>query len=391
MQQIEEATCPLNVVDLAKLPLDQAEARARELLSQAAQEPFDLSHGPLLRLILLRLAQDDHVLLLNIHHIVVDGWSLGIFIRELALLYEAYLAGRSSPLPPLPFQYADYALWQREEITGELLEIQLAWWRQELSGAIVPELPTDYLRPRVQTFRGAKKFILLSPELLEQLRTLARKENATVFMVLLAALKVLLYRYTGQTDISIGTPVAGRSEQELEPLIGFFVNTLVLRTQAASERPFTEFLHQVREAALGAFAHQGLPFEKLVEQLHPQRDTGHTPFFQVMFALEDTLAQEMVLPGLEVSPVEIESQTAKFDLMLAMRESAAGVPVSFQYNSDLFEDATIERMMRRFEQLLRGIVAQPTQQISQFALLTDEERRQVVIRVERHKTRVSRQ
>src|SRR5437763_3999511 len=378
-QEIGEAAAPpIEVRDLGHLSLKEAEATAQELLSREAQRPFDLSRGPLLRLSLLRLAEDDHVLLLNMHHIIVDGWSVGIFMQELALLYEAFSFGRSSPLSPLPVQYADYAVWQREWLTEEFLETELAYWRNQLSGAAAAELPADHPRPKVQTFQGEKKSILLSPQLLESLRALAHRENSTIFMTLLAGLKALIYRYTGQPDISVGTPVAGRNQPEIERLIGFFVNTLVLRTTMLGQSRFTEFLRQVREVSLGAYAHQELPFEKLVEELHSQRDPGRTPFFQVMFALEETLSEELVLPGLQISPIELGTQTAKFDLMLAIRETSLGLPVSFQYNTDLFEDATMERMMRHFERLLCGIAANPAQRIAEIPLLADQERDQVL-------------
>jgi len=259
------------------------------------------------------------------------------------------------------------------------METELAYWRRQLSNASQLELPTDYPRPKVQTFRGSKKSTLLAPELLESLRGLTYKESSTIFMAVLAAFKVLLHRYSNQPEITLGTPVAGRTQPETESLIGFFVNTLVLRTIVAGDPRFTEFLRQVREVSLGAYAHQELPFEKLVEELHPGREQGRSPLFQVMFALEDTVLPQLEFAGLQVSPVEIESPTAKFDLLASIRESSQGLHVSFQYNSDLFEDATIERMMGYFLQLLRGAGAEPRQHISEIPLLTEEERRQVTV------------
>lgn len=380
VQQIHEAACqPLEVVDFAHLPLDQAESAAKDLLCREAQQPFDLSCGPLLRLHIVRLGEHDHALLLNMHHIIVDGWSLGIFMQELRLLYEAFLNRRSSPLPPLSIQYADYALWQHEWLSETRLQHELSWWRQQLSEILPAELPTDFPRPKVQTFRGAGRSVLISPQLLESVAELAHKENSTVFMLLLAVFKVLTFRYTNQTDLTVGTPVAGRNQQELESLIGFFVNTLVLRTTISGQPGFREFLHQVRETSLGAYAHQDLPFEKLVEELAGQADPGRTPFFQVMFALEDTLVEEVVLPGLEVSPLELETQSAQFDLTVAIRESSEGLHLSLRYNTDLFEAATIERIMRHFQQLLCGIVADPAQSISEIPILSDEERRQILL------------
>ena len=380
VQQIHDAACqPLKVVDFAYLPLDQAESTAKDLLSREAQQPFDFSCGPLLQLHVVRLAEHDHALLLNMHHIIVDGWSLGIFMQELGLLYEALLNRRSSPLPPLSIQYADYALWQHEWLSETRLQSELSWWRQQLSEIVPAELPTDFPRPKVQTFRGAGRSVLISPQLLESVAELAYKENSTVFMLLLAVLKVLTFRCTNQADLTVGTPVAGRNQQELESLIGFFVNTLVLRTTISGQPAFREFLHQVREATLGAYAHQDLPFEKLVEELAGQADPGRTPFFQVMFALEDTLIEEVVLQGLEASPIELETQSAQFDLTVAIRESSEGLHVSFRYNTDLFEAATIERMMRHFQQLLYGIVTHPAQPISGIPMLSDEERRQILL------------
>ncbi|HEV3316175.1 MAG TPA: amino acid adenylation domain-containing protein [Candidatus Angelobacter sp.] len=380
VQQIAAAVGPpLAVTDLGHLPLEQAEATARELMSREAERPFDLSCGPLLRPSLLRLAKDEHVLLLNMHHIIVDGWSLGILMREMAVLYEAFLARRSSPLPPLSIQYADYTLWQREWLSGELLGADLTYWRQQLSGTSALALPTDRPRPKVQTFRGAKRSILLSPQVLDRLKELARRESSTLFMTLLAALKVLLYRYTGQAEITVGTPVAGRNQREIELLIGFFVNTLALRSRVFGHPRFVEFLRQVREISLGAYAHQDLPFDKLVEELHPQRDPSSTPFFQVMFALEDMLPQELALAGLQMSPIEIEGRTAKFDLTLTIRETSHGLSISFEYNSGLFEDATAERMTNHFQRLLWGIASDPKQQISEISLLAEEERRQMLM------------
>jgi len=381
VQQINgNAYEPMTIIDLAHLPLEEAESSAKDLLSREAQQPFDLSCGPLLRLHVVRLAEDDHVLLLNMHHIIVDGWSLGIFMQELGSLYTALLHGSSpSSLPVLPIQYADYALWQREWLNGERIEYELTYWRQQVSDVSVLELPTDFPRPKVQTFRGAKRSILVPPRLQESLTELAHRENSTVFMTLLAALKMLMNRYTSQPDITVGTPVAGRNQQELESLIGFFVNTLVLRARVLGQPSFTQFLSQVREVSLGAYSHQELPFERIVEDLRSQTEPGRTPFFQVMFALEDTLIQEVALPGLRISPIELETRSTQFDLMVAMRPSPEGLPISFQYNTDLFEEATMERMMRHFQQLLRGVVADPSQPIAEISLLEEQERRQVLV------------
>jgi amino acid adenylation domain-containing protein/non-ribosomal peptide synthase protein (TIGR01720 family) len=378
VQQIGDPTqLSLRVTNLDHLATEQTEAASLGLVSKEAQQPFDLSCGPLLRLSLLRLARDHHLLLWNMHHIIVDGWSFGVIVRELAALYEAFLAGGSSPLAPLPIQYADYALWQRKWLKGETLESQLAYWRQRLSSGSILELATDYPRPKVQTFKGAKKSIHFSRQFVESLRKLVRQENSTLFIALLAGLKVLLHRYTGQPEITVGTPVAGRSHREIEPLIGFFVNTLALRSKVFGHPRFTEFLREVREACLTAYANQDVPFDKLVEELRPNRDSGLSPFFQVMFAFDDTAPQELALPGLQVSAVEVESPTAKFDLTLSLHEAFEGMLVSFQYNSDLFQEATIDRMAQHFQRLLHGIVTNPKQHISEISLLTEEECDQV--------------
>ncbi|HEY6349972.1 MAG TPA: non-ribosomal peptide synthase/polyketide synthase [Candidatus Angelobacter sp.] len=379
VQQIDQAVArPLEVTDLSQLPPERAEAEAREIIAREAQRPFDLSRGPLFRVSLLRLGKEQQILLFNMHHVVVDGWSFAIFTRELAVLYEAFLAGHSSPLPPLSLQYADYALWQREWLSGEPLESQLMYWRQQLSGVSPLQLQTDYPRPKVQTFRGARKSTQLSREFAESLTELVRREHSTLFMVLLTTLKVLLYRYTGQAEITVGTPVAGRTRQEIEDLIGFFVNTLALRTRIFGNPGFTEFLRQVREVSLGAYAHQDLPFEKLVEELHPDRDDGRLPIFQVMFAFEDVPPRELLLAGLRTLPFEIESRTAQFDLTLTVGETPAGLRISFEYNTDLFHEATIERMMQHFRRLLQGIAVNSRQSITEIPLLNEEERRQVV-------------
>ena len=273
----------LPITDLSAMPQAEREARTRQITDTEARQPFDLEAGPLLRAQLLRLAAEEHLLLLNVHHIVSDGWSMGVLWRELSTGYNAFVSGHAPDLPRLPIQYADYAVWQREWLQGEVLEGQLAYWKEKLADLSTLELPTDRPRPPVPSYQGAHLTFDLPAPLTQALKELSRREGTTLFMTLLAAFQVLLHRYSGQEDIAVGTPIAGRGRTELEGLIGFFVNTLVLRSDLAGDPAFTELLARVRETALGAYAHQDLPFEKLVEELSPSRDISRNPLFQVMF------------------------------------------------------------------------------------------------------------
>src|SRR5215212_3146789 len=277
----------------------EREAEVTRLIDREVDQPFDLQSGSLFRASLLRVNAEEHVLVLTMHHIVSDGWSAGVLFRELGTLYGAYAAGEESPLQELPVQYADYAVWQRDYLRGEVLNAQVEYWRERLTGAApVLELPADRVRPAVQSYRGAAARFEVSREVSEGLKELAQAEGVTLFMTLLAAFKVLLYRYTGQEDIVVGSPIAGRTRAEVENLIGFFVNTLVLRTDLSGGPTFRELLGRVRETALGAYAHQDVPFEKLVEELQPERDMSHTPLFQVLFVLQNALRDELELPNL---------------------------------------------------------------------------------------------
>ena len=367
------------VMDLSALPPLQREPLAARLASQQALLPFDLARGPLLRVMLLRLEAEEYVLLLSMHHILADGWSLELFQRELTLLYQAFAAGRASPLPKLPVQYADYALWQRRWLHGQVHEALTAYWRQQL-GSVPPglELPTDRPRPPVQTWRGAHYRFSLSQQLSRALLTLSRHEGATLFMALLSAWQVLLFRYSGQDDLLIGTPIANRVHPELETLIGCFVNTLILRGDLAGDPSFLHLLKRTRERTLDAYVHQDLPFEQVVEALHPQRDLSHTPLFQVMFVLQNVPSQASELPGLRLLPFEVEQTTARFDLTLLMQETDQGLRAMLEYNTDLFESATIARLALLFQRLLEGIVADPELTLSQLPLLTGEEQQQVL-------------
>jgi amino acid adenylation domain-containing protein len=374
----------LRFVDLRGSTEQEVMSRARE----EARLPFDLSRGPLLRATLLRTGDDEHMLLLTMHHIVTDGWSMGVLLDEMSKLYEAYVAGEESPFAALSIQYADYAAWQREYLQGEVLDQQLAYWHEQLRGApTLLSLPADRPRPSVQTFNGARYYFELDRELTSSLRTLSQREGATLFMTLLAAFNILLWRYTGQNDICLGTPVAGRNQPEVERLIGVFINTLVLRTQLSGDPSFRELLGRVRSMTVSAFANQELPFERLVEALQPERNLSHTPIFQVMFSFQvpgGTADNEFA--GLKFSSLDADNQMSPFDLIGQLTEGADTVRGRFQYNTDLFDPSTIERMTMHFRVLLQSIVANPEQHISQLRLLTPADERQVIQEFNQHHT-----
>lgn len=366
--------------DLGLLPEQERGAVA---LAQAVEEvcrPFDLVHGPLLRMLLLRLDSEDHLLVLTLHHIIADGWSLGVLLKELTLLYAAYSTQNTLCLPELPIRYGDFAVWQRAQLQGALLDTHLSYWKKQLADipAIV-ELPTDHPRPAIQTFRGARHTFLLPKQLTEALQKLSQSEAVTLFMLLLAAFQTLLYRYTGQEDIVVGTPIAHRTQAELEGLIGFFVNTLALRTDLSGAPRFTELLDRVREVTLEAYAHQDLPFERLVELLQPERDNSHTPILQVMFALQNTPTSIWNLEGLTISEVPLDTGTAKFDLVLLMEEVEGGLRGNLTYSTDLFEKASIQRIVGHYQTLLEGIVQNPTERIAALPFLTAYERNQLLV------------
>jgi amino acid adenylation domain-containing protein len=372
----------LPVVDLSTLPEEERELEARRLAEKEAQQPFDLLTGPLLRASVLRLAAEEFVLLATMHHITADGWSLGVLIRELTTLYEAFSAGKPSPLPDLSIQYADYAHWQRGWLQGEVLAQQLSYWKQQMASAPpVLELPTDYPRPLAQSFCGAQQSTIFSERLSTQLQQLSRREGVTLFMTLLATWQTLLSRYSGQQDIVVGSPIANRNRSETESLIGFFVNTLVLRTDLSGDPRFLEVLRRVREVALGAYAHQDVPFEKLVEELQPERDLGRSPLFQVMLVLQNAPQTAVqITPDLRLGEISVENQTEKFDLTLSLSETQEGRLQSvWSYNPALFAKSTIERMIGHFEMLLESVVSNPEQQLSELKLLTDEEQEQILV------------
>jgi amino acid adenylation domain-containing protein/thioester reductase-like protein len=370
----------ITVVDLQHLSTSEQEITAQKFLQQQAIAPFDLASDALVRATLVVLSPTEQWLSVCMHHIVSDGWSMSLFVQELTTLYNAYSQGQPSPLLPLPIQYADFALWQRQWLQGEVLNSQLGYWKETLANApaFLP-LPTDRPRPAVQTFNGAYLEFALSIELTQQLTKLSQQQGCTLFMTLLAAYNTLLYRYTGQEDILVGTPIANRDRTETESLISFFVNTLVMRTNLAENPSFNELLPRIREMALSAYAHQDLPFEMLVEALQPERDLSHTPLFQVMFVLQNTPASQLELTGLSVSELPIETSTTKFDLTLVMENTSTGLVGWWQYNNDLFDSSTIERMMGHFVTLLEGIVANPSERISQLPILTPSEQQQLLV------------
>ena len=374
-----ELLLTLAATDLGGLEPGECENRVFALAREEAGAPFDLSTGPLIRASLIRFEASEHIVLLTLHHIVSDGWSLGVLVRELGRIYEAFVAGRSAALPALPVQYADYAAWQRQWLSGEVLKRQLGYWTDRLSGATgVLDLPTDHPRPAVQSYRGASRSVALPRELTDRLIALGRDRGATLFMVLLAAFQVLLSRWSGQQDVTVGTPIAGRARAEIEGLIGLFANTLALRTDLSGDPRFDELLGRVKETALGAYAHQDLPFEKLVEALQPARDLSRQPLFQVMLILQNVPVETVDLPGMRLLPLRLESATARFDLTLTLREDGDGLAGWLEYATDLFAEATIDRFLGHFRVLLEGIAAAPEMRLSELPLLTAGERHQLL-------------
>ncbi|HEX5868951.1 MAG TPA: condensation domain-containing protein, partial [Longimicrobium sp.] len=366
-------------VDDFDLPVEalSSDADLSRRVGEWAAMPFDLLNGPVFRARLLRLADDDHVLLLGMHHIVSDGWSTGILFRELFVLYDASAAGRPNPLAPLPVRYADYAAWQREWLAGDELDRQVAYWRAHLAGApALLELPTDRPRPAVQSYRGAAQRFEISAETAAGLRALARDEGATLFMALLSAFSVLLSRWSGQDDVVVGTPIAGRTRREVEDLVGLFVNTLALRTELGGDPGFRALLSRVRRSTLDAYAHQDLPFEKLVEELQPERSLGHAPVFQAMFVLQNTPDGPAGEPaGLALAPVVREASQAKVDVTLTMLEATDGsLSASLGYAADLFAPQAMERMTAHFQALLGGIVSTPDTPVAALPILGEAER-----------------
>ena len=373
-------TLAMPVVDLTSFADNEREAEALRRAIWESHQSFDLAGGPLLKTRLFVLGAEKHLLLLLTHHMVSDGWSDGLFLGELAKLYRAFLDGGVSPLVDLPLQYADYALWQRTRPEERWFAQDLNYWREQLKDAPLLNLPTDRVRPTVQTFRGARQVFSLPVVLAQNLKELSCRENVTLFMTLFAAFTVLIYRYTGQKDVLVGVPVSGRDRVETEELIGVFINTLVLRTELSDNLTVSELLRRVREIALMAYAHQDLPFEKLVQVMQPDRDPSRTPLFQVMFQLRNLPKHEVKISGLEVEPISLDIALAKFDLSLEIAEGPKGLECQFEYNSDLFDAATILRMRGHFRNFLENLVGHLDQRLSDLPLLTEVERHQMLVK-----------
>jgi amino acid adenylation domain-containing protein len=371
---------PVRLIDLSALPNNGQQQRvANHLIEVFANAPFDLTTGPLMRVKLLKLKTQEHLLLFNMHHIISDGWSISVMVRQWAERYEAYRKNRAPELPARSIQYTDYAAWQRNWLKGELLERQLSYWKEQLAGApALLELPTDYPRPAVMSYQGAQLQTRLPAGLTQRLKSFSLSNGVTLYMSLLTAFQILLSRYSGQTDILVGSPIANRTHRQTEDLIGFFVNTLVLRTPVLGTVPVSQLLKQVRQTALQAYAHQDIPFEYLVEQLNPTRSLSHSPLFQVMLVLQNAPQEQLVIKGLKVSVEDTETTIAKFDLTLSIAEHEEVLVCDWEYRTDLFRPQTVKRMTEHFEVLLEGLINQPTQTVGQLPLLTEAEQQQLI-------------
>ncbi|MBT9312777.1 non-ribosomal peptide synthetase [Leptothoe kymatousa] len=380
VQIVKEVTSlELPIVDATDWPNTERENKVQYFLNEQAHQPFDLTSDPLLRGSLLKLAENEYILLLVLHHIASDAWSKGILKHELSVLYSAFVEGKPSPLSPLPIQYLDFACWQQKWLTGDVLETQVKYWQQALSGApALLNLPTDRPRPAVQTYTGSRQRFYVDQTITRALRALSQSAGATLYMTLLAALSVLLSRYSGQEEIMVGSPIANRNLQETESLIGFFANTLVMRSRLQGNPSFIELLERVRKTALGAYAHKDIPFEHLVSELKPERDQSHSLWFQVFFALQNVPHETLDLKGLSVSTVQLEAQTAKFDLTFGVYEIDSGLRGVVSYNTDLFDAATIQRMVDHFQVLLAAIVENPNQHILELPIITVQEKEQLL-------------
>ena len=375
---LPEMNLPLGELDLDSLPKQEREQEWMRLVREQGRKPFDLSRAPLLRATVVHLSAREHRLLVTTHHILADEWSMEVVHQELKRLYEAFSAGRPSPLPELPIQFVDFACWQREWMKGELLESQTSYWKKELAGApSILDLPTDKPRPNMQSFRGATEIFQLPGKLVEQLKALGREQQATLFMILEAAFMALLHRYTGQDDIVVGTPISGRTRSETEGLIGLFLNTVLLRAKFSDRQDFLSLMQQVRERALGAYAHPDLPFERLVAELAPDRDPSRMPLFQVMFILHNSEGVSQVSKA--SGNHDLETGTSKFDLTLILSENEKGLDCLIEYSTDLFEAATIRRLAGYYTRLLEAAAANPNQSISELSMLPDAERRQLLV------------
>ncbi|ODH00063.1 non-ribosomal peptide synthetase [Nostoc sp. KVJ20] len=374
------ATMKLSVVNLQRLSGQEQSQQLQLLATQDQLQPFDLTKGLLLRVTLVQLKSESYALLLTMHHIIGDGWSMGVFIKELSSLYRGFLVGEPSPLPELPLQYADFTIWQRQWLQGKVLQTSINYWTQQLADAPpLLELPTDRPRPSVQTFRGWCFSFQLDAKLTASLKELSQKSGTTLFMTLMAAYATLLFRYSGQSDILLGTPIASRNHQDVEGLIGFFVNTLVMRTRLEDNPSFSKLLMQVRSTCMDAYVNQDVPFEQIVEALHIERSLSHSPLFQVMFALQNAAIEQLETPELAVTPLHLDNVNAKVDLTLQMWEQDNCLQGFWQYNTDLFDEDRIARMTGHFQTLLAGIVANPQASVGTLPLLTERERHQLLV------------
>jgi acyl carrier protein len=354
-------TLEIPLIDLSTQPQDARNERIRELTAR----PFDLTRAPLLRLALIRLGEYEHILVMTMHHLICDAWSIGVFMRELVACYNSFTSESTPSLPALPVQYVDFASWQRNELTGAPLQKQFEYWRHKLAGAPpVISLPTDRPRPSIRSFQGARRSFIIAKDVTEQLKAIARSESATLFMTLLTAFQSLLSCLANETDIAVGSPIAGRNRPETEPLIGYFVNTLVLRADLSGDPTFRESLRRTRETALGAFANQDLPFEKLVEDLNPARTTAYNPLFQVWFVMQQAFAGRQELNGLAVEYLDSGTTLTRHDLQLSLWESAKGLEGAFTYSTSLFDVETIDCMVEQFKSLLAVVVEQPETRLS---------------------------
>ena len=378
MQVIEvRADLKLVLEDLNALT-ERERPSAQRLVREEVQKPFDLRRVPLMRAKLLRLGAQEHILVLTLHHIIADGWSLGIIVREISSLYASIDGGAPSSLEDLPIQYADYSMWQREWLATGVLERELEYWKKQLGGIAPLELPTDHPRPSIQNYRGKTIHFQVPPVLTQQLRELSQRESVSLYMTLLAGFQVLLYRYSGQRDITVGSPVAGRTMRETEEVVGLFINTLVFRADLSGNPAFDEFLKRVRNIALEAYVHQEVPFEKLVESLVPERNLSRTPLFQVMLTLQNSAQSEARLGAAKVENYTVDTATAKFEITLLMTESAREINCSWDYAIDLFDESTMEQMIANYEALLASIAANPKQSIARMPLLTRGQEEQIL-------------
>jgi Condensation domain len=364
----------LPVVDLTLIRKGQVDSEVRRLIQDESLRPFNLAEGPLMRAALIKIAEDEQIAFLTMHHIVSDGWSTQVLIRELSALYQAFSKGKPSPLPDLPIQYADFAHWQRSWLQGDVMDAHLEYWSNQLAGSsFTLDLPTQKQRPEVQTFRGAEQSCFIADGPSERLKALSREEGCTLFMTVLAAFQSLLYRYTGQSDIIVGSGIANRNYSEIEGLIGFFVNMLAMRADLSGNPTFREAMGRVRETALGAYLHQDMPFEKLVEELQPQRDASRTPIFQVAFFLQNGVHKTPELGDVTLRPLGGQNTTSKFDLTLYVTDMDQGMSVTVEYNTDLFAEGFITQMLEHFDALVDQVSAHPDQRLSNLRILSEAE------------------